>query len=281
MSDEFKTLISLKYARKEESKQNKKAEGKQKENVGTVGVGYYDEHRRVIQMKYLKKPITNIVPVDIDFPLPKQIEGADKRMNTPLHFEVPKELGIRRKPTCLIGEILRVDEVLRNHEKYIDKEILVAGWANSTRMAEKDTIIFIELIDGTSSTPLQVVASSDLPNWEDLKKAKKSYSFRIKGTLIKSLGKGQAAELSVKNPTIHYVKILGKCDDKKYPLGGYNFTNEYLREIAHLRIRTRTNATVARVKNALAYSTHLFFQNNGFIYVKTPIITTSDCEGAG
>lgn len=83
------------------------------------------------------------------------------------------------------------------------------------------------------------------------------------------------------NEAGHYVKILGKCDDKKYPLGGFKFTNEYLREMAHLRIRTRINATVARVKNSLAYATHLFFQNNGFVYVKTPIITASDCEGAG
>lgn len=228
-------------------------------------------------MRYLSKPITNIVPVNIDFPLPKLIEGVDKRMNKPLHFEVPKELSERRKPTCLIGEVLRVDEVLRNYTKYIGKEILVAGWANSTRLAEKDTLIFIELVDGTSPTPLQVVANNQLAGWEDLKKAKKAYSFRIKGTLIESVGKGQKVELSVKDPATNYVKILGKCDDKKYPLGGYNFTNEYLREIAHLRIRTRINSAVARVKNSLAYSTHLFFQNNGFIYVKTPIITTSDC----
>lgn len=202
-------------------------------------------------------------------------------MNVPIKFEVPKELGKRNKPTCLIGDVLRVDEVLRNHKNYMDKVITVAGWANSTRLQDKDTLLFIELTDGTASKILQVVVKNTVADWEEVKKSKKSYSFRIKGQLIKSLGKGQEVELSVSNEAGHYVKILGKCDDKKYPLGGFKFTNEYLREMAHLRIRTRINATVARVKNSLAYATHLFFQNNGFIYVKTPIITASDCEGAG
>jgi asparaginyl-tRNA synthetase len=105
---------------------------------------------------------------------------------------VPKELGIKRQPTFLIGEIVRCDEVLRNYKKYTDKEILVAGWANSTRLQAKDTLIFIELVDGTSPTPLQVVISDKVANWEEVKKAKKSYSFRIKGRLIKSQGEGQS-----------------------------------------------------------------------------------------
>ena len=87
--------------------------------------------------------------------------------------------------------------------------------------------------------------------------------------------------MSVSGEAGQYVKVLGVCEDTKYPLGGKYFTTEYLRDIAHLRPRTYVVASVARVKNSLAYATHLFFQNNGFIYVHTPEITASDCEGAG
>jgi asparaginyl-tRNA synthetase len=75
--------------------------------------------------------------------------------------------------------------------------------------------------------------------------------------------------------------VFGKCDDDKYPLAGKNISLETLRDIAHLRPRTQVMGSIARIKNNLAYSTHLFFQNNGFLYIHTPIITASDCEGAG
>lgn len=117
-----------------------------------------DEGSHVINFRYSKKERkVNIFPIDVDFPLPKEIVGSDKRMNVPIKFEVPKELGRRNRPTCLIGDVLRVDEVLRNHKNYMDKEITVAGWANSTRLQDKDTLLFIELTDGTASKILQVV----------------------------------------------------------------------------------------------------------------------------
>lgn len=276
MSDELHNIIHLRYQQKAPVKHAPTQDHSLK------FVGHHDELSHLINLKYasLTKK-ANIFPVDIDFPLPKEIEGSSNRTNKPMKYEVPKELGIRRQPTFLIGEVLRCDEVLRNFKKYVGKNVVVAGWANSTRLQAKDTLIFVELVDGTSPTPLQVVISDKVLNWEEVKKAKKSYSFRIRGKIIESLGGGQAIELNVSGEGDQFVKILGKCDDKKYPLGGYKFTNEFLREIAHLRIRTRVNGSVARVKNSLAYSTHLFFQNNGFNYVKTPIITTSDCEGAG
>jgi hypothetical protein len=147
----------------------------------------------LVNLRYaVRSKKANIFPVDIDFPLPKEIEGAQSRTNKTTKFEIPKELGMRRHPTFLIGEIVRCDEVLRNFKNYIDKEIVVAGWANSTRLQAKDTLIFVELVDGTSPTPLQVVISNKIANWEDVKKAKKSYSFRIKGRLIKSQGEGQS-----------------------------------------------------------------------------------------
>ena len=280
MSDELHTIVKLRYTKREGEKKPK--ENKQPAEEWHKFVGHHDELSRLISLKYAshaKK--SHIFPVDIDFPLPNEIEGSDKRTNKALKYEVPKELSLRRQPTFLIGEVLRCDEVLRNYKKYIGKDIVVAGWANSTRLQGKDTLIFVELMDGTSPNPIQVVITDKVSNWEEVKKAKKAYSFRIRGKLIESLGGGQAIELNVSGEGEQFVKILGKCDDKKYPLGGYKFTNEFLRDIAHLRIRTRINGAVARVKNSLAYSTHLFFQNNGFTYVKTPIITTSDCEGAG
>jgi asparaginyl-tRNA synthetase len=100
--------------------------------------------------------------------------------------------------------------------------------------------------------------------------------------LIKSPAKGQAFELQVSRPDRgHYAKVVGHCDAGKYPLAKKRHTNEYLREIAHLRPRTNTIGAVTRIRNNLAFATHLFFQQRGFLYIHTPIITASDCEGAG
>lgn len=107
-------------------------------------------------------------------------------------------------------------------------------------------------------------------------------SFQIKGTLIKSPAKGQLFELQVSKPDKgHFIKVLGHCDPAKYPLAKKRHTNEYLREKAHLRPRTNLIGAMSRIRNNLAFATHLFFQNRGFLYIHTPIITASDCEGAG
>ena len=105
-------------------------------------------------------------------------------------------------------------------------------------------------------------------------------SFEIKGKLIKSPGKNQVIEMNV-SAEDHYVKIHGNCDNKNYPLAGKHVKPETLRDIAHLRPRTNLIGAVARIRNNLALATHLFFQSRGFLYVHTPIITASDCEGAG
>jgi asparaginyl-tRNA synthetase len=107
-------------------------------------------------------------------------------------------------------------------------------------------------------------------------------SVQFKGTLIKSPAKGQLFELQVSRADRgHFAKILGHCDAGKYPLAKKKHTNEFLREIAHLRPRTNLFGAMTRVRNNLAYATHQFFQQRGFLYIHTPIITASDCEGAG
>ena len=124
--------------------------------------------------------------------------------------------------------------------------------------------------------------TKEIEGFDQILKANVGTSLQIKGTLIKSPAKGQLFELQVSKPDRgHFVKVLGHCDAGKYPLAKKRHTNEYLREIAHLRPRTNIIGAVTRVRNNLAYATHLFFQSRGFQYIHTPIITASDCEGAG
>lgn len=117
--------------------------------------------------------------------------------------------------------------------------------------------------------------------FEDSLKANVGTSLTFKGTLIKSPAKGQLFELQLSQPDKHSVTVVGKCDAGKYPLSKKRHTVEFLRDIAHLRPRTNLIGAVTRVRNNLAYATHLFFQQRGFLYIHTPIITASDCEGAG
>lgn len=121
-----------------------------------------------------------------------------------------------------------------------------------------------------------------MPNFEELSKAGAGASFRIKGKFVKSPAKGQPIEVLVSDPEKHYAKVIGAvADTKSYPLSKKGHSLEFLREIAHLRPRSKYMSSMTRVRNSLAMATHLFFQNMGFFYVQTPIITGSDCEGAG
>ena len=123
--------------------------------------------------------------------------------------------------------------------------------------------------------------TKDIEGFENILRANVGASLQVKGTLIKSPAKGQLFELQVSRVDRgHFAKVLGHCEGK-YPLSGKRHTNEYLREIAHLRPRTNIIGAMTRVRNNLAFATHLFFQNRGFQYIHTPIITASDCEGAG
>src|SRR2546423_7310695 len=151
--------------------------------------------------------------------------------------------------------------------------IQVQGWVR-TRRDSKD-FSFIELNDGSSLRNLQVIAGNSLPNYADIQKLTTGASLRISGALVASQGKGQKWELIADK-----IDIVGAADDS-YPLQKKGHTPEFLREIAHLRPRSNLFGSVFRVRSRLAFAIHKFFQERGFVYVHTPIITGSDCEGAG
>jgi len=152
--------------------------------------------------------------------------------------------------------------------------IRVQGWVR-TRRDSKD-FSFIELNDGSSLRNLQIMAKKDaLPNYADIQRLNTGASLIISGALVASQGKGQKWELVAQN-----IEIVGAADET-YPLQKKGHTPEFLREIAHLRPRSNLFGCVFRVRSGLAFAVHQFFQECGFVYVHTPIITASDCEGAG
>lgn len=166
-----------------------------------------------------------------------------------------------------------VKSLYRNTEDFIGKEVTLSGWLKKIR-AQKN-FGFIELNDGSFFKGVQVVFDTNLENFEEISKASISSSLIVKGRVVESQGKGQTFEIQATD-----VEIYQKAD-LAYPLQNKRHTFEYLREIAHLRPRTNTFNAVFRVRSVLAYAIHKFFQENGFVYVHTPIITGSDCEGAG
>ncbi|WP_152268091.1 asparagine--tRNA ligase [Agriterribacter humi] len=151
------------------------------------------------------------------------------------------------------------------------QEVTVMGWVRSFRNNQ-----FIALNDGSTNNNLQIVAELGKFNEALLKRITTSVSLKVTGLAIPSLGKGQ--KLEVKANTI---EILGDSDAEKYPLQPKKHSLEFLREIAHLRFRTNTFGAVFRVRHALAYAVHHFFNDKGFVYLHTPVITASDAEGAG
>jgi asparaginyl-tRNA synthetase len=151
--------------------------------------------------------------------------------------------------------------------------VQVQGWVR-TRRDSKD-FLFIELNDGSSLRNLQIIARDTLPNYSAVQRLSTGASISVGGALVPSQGKGQKWELVADN-----VEIVGPADDS-YPLQKKGHTPEFLREIAHLRPRSNLFSSVFRVRSRLAFAVHQFFQDRGFVYVHTPIITGSDCEGAG
>src|SRR5438067_2718019 len=151
--------------------------------------------------------------------------------------------------------------------------IQVQGWVR-TRRDSKD-FSFVELNDGSSLRNLQVIARNSLPNYAEIQKLTTGASLRVTGALVASQGKGQKWELVADK-----IDIVGQADDS-YPLQKKGHTPEFLREIAHLRPRSNLFGSVFRVRSRLAFAIHRFFQERGFVYVHTPVITGSDCEGAG
>ncbi|HEY0750875.1 MAG TPA: amino acid--tRNA ligase-related protein, partial [Chitinophagaceae bacterium] len=152
-----------------------------------------------------------------------------------------------------------------------DQEVTVMGWVRTFRNNQ-----FIALNDGSTNNNLQVVLELGKFGDDLLKRITTSAALKVKGTLIASLGKGQKIELKASD-----MEVLGDSDSEKYPLQPKKHSLEFLREIAHLRFRTNTFGSVFRIRHSLAFAVHKFFNDKGFLYMHTPIITASDAEGAG
>jgi asparaginyl-tRNA synthetase len=194
-----------------------------------------------------------------------------------------RDMVVEKKavPNYTYGARVRVAAIWENYEKMFDHLVVVGGWARTTRMGGKD-FCFVELNDGSCSRSLQVVVDSTMPGFDEVAKSITGASYKFKGKLIKSPKDGQPFELQVCDPEGHSCKVLGQVDGSTYKLGGKKkIGTEILREIAHLRPRTKLVSAVTRVRNSLSYATHKFFQDRGFLYIHTPLITASDCEGAG
>ena len=165
---------------------------------------------------------------------------------------------------------VKVKELLATKPE--SQEVIVMGWVRTFRNNQ-----FVALNDGSTNNNIQIVI--ELGSFEEtlLKKITPGASLKVTGQLIASLGKGQSVEIKASA-----VEILGECNPEKYPLQLKNRPSlEYLREIAHLRFRTNTFGAVFRVRHSLAFAIHKFFNEKGFVYLHTPVITASDAEGAG
>ena len=166
-----------------------------------------------------------------------------------------------------------IRDLYRNKEQYLDKEVTVGGWVRSNR--DSKNFGFLVINDGTFFETLQVVYSDGLENFDEICKMNVGAAVIVRGTIVatpqaKQAFEMQAAEVFVEGPST-----------ADYPLQKKRHSFEYLRTISHLRPRTNTFQAVFRVRSLIAYAIHNFFQERGFVYVHTPLITGSDCEGAG
>ncbi len=166
-----------------------------------------------------------------------------------------------------------IKQIFRTPEQFLEQELEVAGWVRNIRVSKK--FGFIELNDGSFFQNLQIVFEEDLGNFEEIAKLGVGTAVIVQGRLTASPGSGQAFELKAME-----IAVEGSCPSD-YPLQKKRHSFEYLRTIAHLRPRTNTFSAVFRLRSVLAYAIHQYFQERGFVYVNTPIITASDCEGAG
>ena len=167
----------------------------------------------------------------------------------------------------------RIIELLRNGQP--DDSVTIKGWVRTKR--ELKGFSFIEVNDGSSLANLQVVINDDLPDYKELlKRINTGASVEVSGVLVASQGKGQRIELKAST-----VQVYGEADPETYPLQKKRHSFEFLRTIGHLRSRTNTLGAVFRVRNATSQAIHQFYQERGFLWVHTPMITANDCEGAG
>ena len=165
--------------------------------------------------------------------------------------------------------IIRLVDLLKNPES--NKEVQVNGWVRTFRANR-----FIALNDGSTIENLQCVVDFEKTEESLLKEINTGAAVKIKGKLVESMGKGQSVEIIIVD-----IEIVGEADPETYPIQPKKHSFEFLREKAHLRVRTATFSSVMRIRSVLSFAIHQFFQDKGFINVHTPIITGSDAEGAG
>ena len=165
-----------------------------------------------------------------------------------------------------------IKDLLQSTE--VDREVNVKGWVRTKRGNKK--IAFVALNDGSTINNIQIVI--DIANFDEdlIKKITTGASLSVNGTLVKSLGKGQPVEILAQD-----IELYGTADPDTYPLQKKGHSMEFLREIAHLRFRTNTFGAVFRIRHAMAYAIHKYFNDRNFYYLHTPIVTGSDAEGAG
>ncbi|PSB24569.1 asparagine--tRNA ligase [Stenomitos frigidus] len=167
----------------------------------------------------------------------------------------------------------RIVDLLRHGQP--DESVTIKGWVRTKR--EQKEFSFVEVNDGSSLAGLQVVVNQEVPGYaETIKRINTGASVEISGTLVESPAKGQRVELKAAS-----IAVYGEADPETYPLQKKRHSFEFLRDIGHLRSRTNTLSAVFRVRNAASTAIHQFFQERGFLWVHTPIISASDCEGAG
>lgn len=172
-------------------------------------------------------------------------------------------------------KIKQIKNPLPDQPSLLGTEVSVKGWVRTVR--NQKNFAFIEINDGSTLSNFQIVVNNAMPNYEKwITTLSTGVSIAAKGTLVMGQGSTPQPELQASD-----LSILGGCDPEVYPLQKKRHTFEFLRTIAHLRPRTNTIGAVTRIRNALAFATHKFFQERGFLYIHTPIITASDCEGAG
>ena len=170
-------------------------------------------------------------------------------------------------------ELISIRDLYKNKENYLDKTITIGGWVRSIR--DSKTFGFIVVNDGTFFEPLQIVYHDKMENFAEISKLNVGAAIIVTGTLVATPQAKQPFEIQAKTVTVEGASA------PDYPLQKKRHSFEYLRTIAHLRPRTNTFQAVFRVRSLTAYALHKFFQERGFVYVHTPIITGSDCEGAG
>lgn len=178
-----------------------------------------------------------------------------------------------------ITEFTAMEKVIRTKIKDLLKmqpgqEVLAKGWVRTKRGNKQ--VKFIALNDGSTINNIQIVAEAEHFSEDLMKKITTGASLAVRGQLVESLGSGQHVEIKAES-----IEIYGECDPMKYPLQKKDTSLEYLRTVAHMRLRTNTFGAILRVRNAMAFAIHSFFQSKGFVYLNTPLITESDAEGAG